>query len=269
MSAATSDRAPRARRWRRVIVILVVVSAGVAIVLLCSPRLREATGRRLLHLVDRGPEEGTMLQSPRGSRTVDSVMAEIGPEMSRRWQERLAPLSVPWPPAQLTLIGLKEEKRLEVWAGREGGGWVFVCDYPIKAASGVAGPKLREGDRQVPEGVYCLEGLNPNSSYHLSMKVSYPRPADRERAERDGRTNLGGDIFIHGRDASIGCLAMGDPAIEELFTLVASAGKDKVKVLLAPHDCRDGRRLVRPEESPVWVGEVYAELERELAAYKR
>lgn len=209
-----------------------------------------------------------MLQSPRGGRTVESVMAEIGPEMSHRWGERFVPAGLPWPPAKITLLALKEEKRLEVWTAR-GGQWAHVRDYAVKAASGGSGPKLREGDRQVPEGVYRIAGLNPNSSYHLSMKLNYPSEADQERARLDGRTNLGGDIFIHGRAGSVGCLAMGDVAIEELFVLVRSAGADNVQVILVPHDWRDGRPFVRPAESPAWVDELYAELGREVAAYGR
>ena len=248
--------------------VLVVVTVVLTVTVLSSSRLREAVGWRLSNVVSSGPDEGAVLHSPRGHRTVESVMAVLGPEMSRRWRERFAALGLDWPPKSITLLAFKEEKRLEVWAAH-GQRRVHVRDYPIKAASGVAGPKLREGDRQVPEGVYRLVGLNPNSSYHLSMKLNYPNPADQAWARLDGRTNPGGDIFIHGRSASIGCLAMGDPAIEELFVLIRLAGVDNVTVLLVPYDCRIGRPLVRPTESPAWVDDVYAELQHELAGYAR
>jgi murein L,D-transpeptidase YafK len=74
----------------------------------------------------------------------------------------------------------------------------------MKRASGKAGPKLREGDGQVPEGIYRIDGLNPNSSYHLSLKLNYPNDFDLEQARTEGRTELGGDIFIHGKAVSIG-----------------------------------------------------------------
>ena len=92
----------------------------------------------------------------------------------------------------------------------------FVLADPILAASGVSGPK-REGDKQVPEGFYRIELLNPNSRYHLSLRVNYPNADDLERARQDGRalSTLGGDIMIHGGSASIGCLALGDPAVGE------------------------------------------------------
>jgi murein L,D-transpeptidase YafK len=135
----------------------------------------------------------------------------------------------------------------------------------VQAASGGPGPKLREGDRQVPEGLYKLLWLNPNSSYHLSMKLDYPNAFDRGKGRADGRTRLGGDIFIHGRAASIGCLAMGDPAIEELFTLVAEVGVGNVRVTIAPHDLR---RRPAPTDGPAWVRELYEALAPEVARFR-
>lgn len=93
----------------------------------------------------------------------------------------------------------------------------FLFAYHILAASGTVGPKLREGDEQVPEGIYSISGLNPNSQFHLSLRVDYPNTNDRQQAQLESRTNLGQDIMIHGRAASIGCLALGDEAAEDLF----------------------------------------------------
>ena len=73
---------------------------------------------------------------------------------------------------------------------------VRLARYPIRAASGALGPKLREGDRQVPEGVYDIESLNPNSRFHVALRVGYPNAFDRQMAGREGRTALGGDIMI-------------------------------------------------------------------------
>jgi murein L,D-transpeptidase YafK len=115
---------------------------------------------------------------------------------------------------------------------------VFIHSYSVLAASGHNGPKLREGDRQVPEGFYRITSLNPNSSYHLSIKLNYPNAFDQQHADEEGRDHLGGDIFIHGKAASIGCLAMGDPAIEELFVMVEKVGRSNVQVIIAPHDPR-------------------------------
>jgi murein L,D-transpeptidase YafK len=145
---------------------------------------------------------------------------------------------VEFPPSRIVLLGLKQERRLEVYVGRAQGPLCKLFSYPILAASGELGPKLREGDRQVPEGVYALESLNPNSRFHVALRVGYPNALDTALARRDGRTELGGDIMIHGGAASIGCLAMGDTAIEEIFVLVAEAGIGNVKIVLSPVDLR-------------------------------
>lgn len=131
----------------------------------------------------------------------------------------------------VVLLVLKEEKRLELYVGEK-----WVKGYQVLAASGGAGPKLREGDRQVPEGVYEVESLNPNSRFHLALRVGYPNARDREMGRREGRDKLGGDIMIHGKDVSVGCVAVGDEAIEELFVLVAERGRERVKVVIAPWD---------------------------------
>ena len=96
----------------------------------------------------------------------------------------------------------------------------YLCTYSFTGFSGVLGPKIKEGDGQIPEGVYKLDYLNPNSSYHLSMKISYPNNFDKLAAMSEGRRNLGADIFIHGKDDTIGCIPIGDENIEKLFQLV-------------------------------------------------
>ena len=118
------------------------------------------------------------------------------------------------------------------------GAGVRVRSWPVLTASGGPGPKLREGDRQVPEGVYSVDQLNPNSAYHLSLRLNYPNAFDRAHAATDGRERLGGDIFIHGKDVSIGCLAIGDDAIEELFWLAGTAGKDAFTTVIVPTEGR-------------------------------
>jgi L,D-transpeptidase catalytic domain len=188
-------------------------------------------------------------------RTVADVVAKYGRDARERLHPHFQRAGVAYPPKELALLVFKKERRVTVW-GRGDRGWRFIRDYPILAASGHAGPKLREGDRQVPEGVYRIEHLNPNSSYHLSMKVSYPNAFDRRMAQRDGRTNLGGDIFIHGKNVSIGCVAIGDRGIEELFTLVAETGHHRVRVVIAPNDLRTGGAIVH-ERAPSWLAQLY------------
>jgi murein L,D-transpeptidase YafK len=164
----------------------------------------------------------------------------------------------------VALLAFKKERRMEVWAGSDGA-WRFVRAYPILGASGELGPKLREGDRQVPEGIYRVEGLNPNSSFHLSMKLDYPNAFDRKYALHDGRMRPGSDIFIHGKATSVGCLAMGDEAIEELFVLVHDVGVENVRVIIAPTDPR--MTPLNSRGHPAWVDELYRQIEDEFRRY--
>lgn len=193
-----------------------------------------------------------------GARSVGDVIDRYGNDARERMEPRFEVARVPFPPEKLALIAFKAERLLEVWA-YSSNVWKQVHVYPIKAASGVAGPKLREGDRQVPEGIYDIVGLNPNSSYHLSMKLDYPNAFDLQHARAEGRDEPGTNIFIHGKAVSIGCLAMGDEAIEELFTLVHDVGREQVTVIIAPTDPRE-HHLVPEEHHPAWTGDLYRQI---------
>ena len=142
---------------------------------------------------------------------------------------------------KLRILAFKYERLVEVTAP----GWSKPRIYPMTAFSGTLGPKLREGDRQIPEGIYGIEYLNPNSSFYLSLKVSYPNASDKKRAKAEGRTNLGGDIMIHGKAATIGCIPIGDDAIEDVFYLANAVGIRNITVVIAPYDMRKGRDTER------------------------
>lgn len=199
-----------------------------------------------------------------GKQTVAEVVARYGEPSRAELKPRFKAAGLAYPPERVAFLVTKDDKRLEVWASARDG-WHPVKDYAIRAASGGPGPKLREGDRQVPEGLYDVVGLNPNSSYHLSMKLNYPNAFDRRWAARDGRTNPGSNIFIHGKAVSIGCLAMGDPAIEELFILAHDVGVSHIKVVIAPTDPRSGE-LTPPRDARPWVAKLYDDIE---AAFRR
>ncbi|MEA3434469.1 MAG: L,D-transpeptidase family protein, partial [Campylobacterota bacterium] len=112
----------------------------------------------------------------------------------------------------------KEESLLEVWI-RTGTEYQHLKDYAICAYSGYLGPKLKEGDRQSPEGFYKVKKhqLNPNSKFHLSFNLGYPNKYDRTH-ERTGSF-----LMVHGNCVSDGCYAMTDDKIEEIYMLVESA----------------------------------------------
>ena len=146
------------------------------------------------------------IQSATAKKTVAERVEQFGPAVRQRLAADFARLGVAYPPKQLTLVGLKHEKLLEIWVSDP---HKLLKTYPVLGSSGTLGPKLKQGDLQVPEGLYRIDSLNPNSLYHLALRVNYPNKHDTSKAKLDGRNDLGGDIMIHGKDCSIGCLATG------------------------------------------------------------
>ena len=203
-----------------------------------------------------------------GEKTVSQRVAQYGAAVDQRLAPVFASRNIPYPPTRLALIGFKGERVLEVWGTDKGGMYQFVKSYPILAASGKPGPKLRQGDGQVPEGIYRIELLNPNSLYHLSLRVSYPNDFDRQQAARDGRSDLGGDIMIHGGAGSSGCLAMGDEAAEDLFVLAARTGLAEIIVILSPVDFRR-HDMPRQTAQPAWIPGLYMDIRKALSTFPK
>jgi len=200
---------------------------------------------------------------PRGTRSFHSVRKKLRGRYDVSSQEMFRKRGLNFPQKKLTLIALKNEMRLEVWAKHEGKN-VFVKSYRIHAASGREGPKLKQGDYQVPEGFYQITMWNPNSRFHLSMRVNYPNTYDRLRAKAEKRTNLGGDIFIHGSNVSAGCLAMGDQAIEELYYITSLA--ERVNMMILPFDFREKEPDLRLYPN-LWVNRLYGKLWKEVSQF--
>jgi len=199
----------------------------------------------------------------KGRETIESIHEKYGASVLERLRPGLQKAGFDRTPDRIMFIALKEERVLELW-GIDKGGWKKIKDYPFTGFSGVLGPKLREGDRQIPEGIYSIEFLNPNSSYHLSLKVDYPNDFDRSKASADNRTGLGTDIFIHGKNNTIGCIPVGDEGIEELFVLSAKAINKGIKVIISPRDFRVNSE--HPSiEGITWEDELYEVVKKELA----
>jgi hypothetical protein len=203
-----------------------------------------------------------------GRKTVSDVLKTIGPRAEARLKPYFKDAGVAYPPRQIALIGLKDEMQIELWAEQDAR-WVHIRTYEILAASGDLGPKEKVGDHQVPEGIYHITSLNPNSRFHLSMKIDYPNDFDLEKAMADKRTRLGGDIFIHGKAKSVGCIAVGDEAIEELFVLVARTGIEDATVVIAPNDLRRWKPwLDNTRKHPSWLTELYDSISQEMAKFR-
>jgi murein L,D-transpeptidase YafK len=170
-------------------------------------------------------------------------------------------------PKKLVLIGLKHEQKLEVW-GQQKGKYVHIHTYPFTGFSGMLGPKLKEGDKQIPEGIYGIGYLNPNSKYHLSMNINYPNDFDKRMAKRENRTNLGSAIMIHGSDVTVGCIPIGDNKIEELYHLAEKVGIKNIKVILSPVDFRKIDVKIKESNKLPWLKELYADIKKEMSAFQ-
>ena len=173
------------------------------------------------------PPEAALWDSWPAAQRLADVNQRVRPRLMEELNKREMEIGQP-----VYLRAFKEERQLELWM-RSATGWQLWRTYPIAAASGYAGPKLREGDYQVPEGFYGITSrlVNPASSYHLALNIGYPNHYDLQHQR------TGSFIMIHGRAASIGCLAMTDPVIEEIFLLVTAAldqGQAEVPVHLFP-----------------------------------
>ena len=112
-------------------------------------------------------------------------------------------------------------------------------------------------------GIYEVEYLNPNSSFYLSIKVNYPNEFDKSKTKLSNISDMGGDIFIQGKSVTIGCIPIGDDAIEEVFLLTHKAINNGVKVIISPRDFR-----VNPEYPKIasidWENELYDKIKNEI-----
>ena len=136
---------------------------------------------------------------------------------------------------QIFIRAFKKERALELWARSDfKGKFKLVKTFDFCYASGGLGPKRKYGDNQVPEGFYVIDRHNPWSDYHLSLGINYPNESDKILSNKK---NPGGDIFIHGKCVSIGCIAITDDKIEELYIAAVEArnkGQQKIPVFIFP-----------------------------------
>lgn len=147
---------------------------------------------------------------------------------------------------------LKEEKTLEMWVKKNGKFELFK-NYPVCYYSGGLGSKKKEGDQKSPEGFYYVKPsqLNPNSSFHLSFNIGYPNAYDRAH----GYT--GSAIMVHGNCVSVGCYAMTDEWIDEIYTMSHHAflgGQDFFRIHIFPFHMSDDRMVQHKDSEwyPFW-----------------
>src|SRR5215468_10170631 len=151
-----------------------------------------------------------MLTGCETDRPIARALQPLSPQMLAQLERNHMPIDSP------ILIRLfKEESEVEVWKKDTSGRFALLKTYPICRWSGNLGPKIREGDRQAPEGFYTVTPglMNPNSNYYLAINTGFPNAYDRA----NGRT--GGFLMIHGDCSSRGCYAMTDEQIAEIYSL--------------------------------------------------
>ncbi len=149
---------------------------------------------------------------------------------------------------------LKEESTLEIWKQDRTGQFALLKSYPICKFSGHLGPKLSEGDRQAPEGYYKITPaqMNPWSHEYLAFNIGFPNAFDRSL----GRT--GSFLMVHGGCASVGCYAMTDSEMEEIYGLIDEAfkgGQDKIQIEALPFEmtAENLARHADDANAPFWA----------------
>lgn len=204
-----------------------------------------------------------ILYNLKGKETVESRLVKIE---NKVWDRLKCDLAIAGYtedfPKRIILVAFKEERILQVYTN-DINGIKLLKTYPFTAYSGKLGPKLEKGDRQIPEGIYTVEYLNPNSSYYLSLKINYPNEFDKSKTKLSNVEDMGKDIFIHGKSATIGCIAIGDEAIEEIFVLSQKAIKNKIEVIISPRDFRANSNFPVIENID-WENELYTLINEKL-----
>lgn len=179
---------------------------------------------------------------------IEEVRHRVAPRLSRDLAAKGLSLGNP-----AFVRVFKEENELELWLQpRLGSRYQLYAKWNVAARSGKLGPKLKEGDRQAPEGFYSVgkSQLNPNSDYHLSFNIGYPNEFDRSL------NRTGSFIMVHGSNVSVGCFAMSDPVIEEIYLIVEAAlnkGHEAVPVHVFPFRMTEERMMKARMSNEEWT----------------
>lgn len=201
------------------------------------------------------------------NKAVENAVKRYGRPIESKTKRMFEEKGISYPPQDIALLAFKKEQKIQLWAKDDDHSWRKVHTYPLTAYSGRLGPKLRENDRQIPEGIYRLVSFNPFSSMHLSMMINYPNHFDRLQASKEGRRKLGNNIFLHGKDFSVGCLAVGDKAIDQLFLIAYRVGLNHIRLIIAPNDLRVSKPETPAFAQPHWIPELYDQIAKELSNY--
>lgn len=165
---------------------------------------------------------------------------------------------------QLFIRAFKKEEVLELWIKEHGKEqFALLHTYDFCSTSGVLGPKRREGDLQIPEGVYHINHFNPLSNFYLSLGINYPNESDKVLSDK---RKPGGLIYIHGNCVTVGCIPITDDKIKELYVLAVEAknnGQQKIPVHIFPAKLDAGvvAKLIETEKADAKTSAFWKNLE--------
>lgn len=240
-----TERPRRRRRWLKGPIVWRLLAACVALILGLALLL---LGRDVMRDWDR-----LQVEAERARRLAYSVrgMALPGTPDLDDFNGRLAAHGVALG-APVFIRIFKREFELELWMKRDDRFHRFAV-YPICRWSGELGPKLAQGDAQAPEGFYTVDAkaLNPNSRWHRSFNLGFPNAFDR------AHKRTGTYLMVHGGCSSIGCYAMTDPVIDEIWRIVTAAlkgGQQRFHVHVFPFRMTDENMSLRSHMAwaPFW-----------------
>lgn len=150
---------------------------------------------------------------------------------------------------EIILLAHKAEQLLTVYAkAKSADDYKPVVEYPFCTFSGTLGPKLKEGDKQIPEGFYKIDRFNERSKFYLSLGLDYPTLDDLKLADAK---KPGSDIFIHGGCSSVGCIAISDDKIKELYLLALKSTKP-IEVIILPFQYSKDNFQKHLKQYPEW-----------------
>lgn len=197
--------------------------------------------------------------------TVDQALKKFGPAGRKSIVSRFESAHIVYPPEKACLVYLKEENRLYLFAPDQKQKWIQIACYKLTSWSGTLGPKLKEGDMQMPEGFYKFTALDART--HLCLWVNYPNSRDRAQAKLEHRSAIGGDIQIHEGVYSTGCIVLDHPSMTELFVLAHDIGCENIELIMAPCNLASHEPTIDFRAQPSWLPKLYKELKGSLARF--
>jgi murein L,D-transpeptidase YafK len=184
-----------------------------------------------------------LLQQPpsfKDEQIKNSRVREAYSEKEKSLKDRFAQQHLNYNGFHLFIRAFKKEQLLEVWVKeKDKQTYSLFTTYRFCSTSGSLGPKRKEGDYQIPEGVYHINHFNPLSNFHLSLGVSYPNSSDRVLSDHK---SPGGAIYVHGNCVTIGCIPITDDKIKEVYVLAVEArnnGQQKIPIHIFPSKLDD------------------------------